>query len=70
MLALEECYKQCSIKTGHVFYLPILENSVWKIIRYENGLKREMTQRQFKDSFRTQYVIPMGFGNLDIADSK
>ena len=52
VLALEECYKQCSIKTGHIFYLPILENSVWKIIRFENGLKKEISKREFLDSVK------------------
>ena len=52
VLALEECYKQCSIKTGHLFYLPILDESVWKIIRFENGVKKEITKREFIESVK------------------
>ena len=39
-------------------------NSLWKWFKKGNDTKT------VKDSFRTQYVIPTGFGNLDIADSK
>ena len=52
VLALEACYKQCSKKTGHLFYLPILENSVWKITRFENGVKKEITKREFIESVK------------------
>lgn len=46
--ALENCYKQCSKKTGHFFYLPILDNNIWKIIRFIDGNKDEITLEQFK----------------------
>ena len=45
--ALESCYKECSKKTGHIFYLPILDEKTWKIIKYENGTKEEQTKEQF-----------------------
>ena len=69
VFALEECYKQCSLKTGHLFYLPILENSVWKIIRFENGVKKEISKREFIESVRltSTYIQPNHYGELDVA---
>lgn len=46
--ALESCYKECSKKTGHLFYLPILDKNIWKITRFVNGNKDEITLEQFK----------------------
>lgn len=46
--ALENCYKECSKKTGHFFYLPILDNNIWKITRFIDGNKDEITLEQFK----------------------
>ena len=48
--ALENCYKECSKKTGHLFYLPILDKNIWKITRILNGEKDEITLEQFKES--------------------
>lgn len=50
--ALKECYKEASKKTGHIFYLPILENSEWKIIRLKAGFGDEITKKQFIDSLK------------------
>ena len=44
---LKECYKVCSQKTTHIFYLPILEGNTWKITKFENGKKEEITKKQF-----------------------
>lgn len=49
--ALEDCYKECSKKTGHLFYLPILDKNIWKITRFVNGNKDEITFEQFKSFF-------------------
>lgn len=46
--ALEICYKECSKKTGHFFYLPILDKNIWKITRFIDGNKDEITLEQFK----------------------
>lgn len=47
---LKECYKSCSKKTDHVFYLPILEGNVWKITRFDKGEEDTIDQKTFKDS--------------------
>lgn len=49
--ALESCYKECSKKTGHLFYLPILDKNIWKITRFVNGNKDEITLEQLKSFF-------------------
>ena len=49
--ALENCYKECSKKTGHFFYLPILDNNIWKITRFIDGEKSIITLDELKKSF-------------------
>lgn len=49
--ALESCYKECSKKTGHFFYLPILDKNIWKITRFIDGNKDEITLEQLKSFF-------------------
>lgn len=47
---LKECYKACSQKTGHIFYLPILEGNIWKISKFENGEETTIDKRTFVES--------------------
>ena len=51
--ALKKCYRQASILTGHLFYLPILRNDVWRIIQYENGIERILALDQFRNFIST-----------------
>lgn len=44
---LKECYKVCSIKTNHIFYLPILDGSTWKITKYEGGEESTINKQEF-----------------------
>lgn len=46
---LKECYKQASIITGQIFYLPIMKNDTWQIIQLYNGVERSLTKKQFID---------------------
>lgn len=46
---LKKCYKQASILTGHIFYLPVLKDDVWQITRLMNGNETKMTKEQFID---------------------
>ncbi|MBP9993749.1 MAG: DEAD/DEAH box helicase family protein [bacterium] len=48
--SLKECYKACSKKTKHIFYLPILEGSTWKITKFENGEETTIDRKTFADS--------------------
>ena len=45
--ALKACYKEASKKTGHIFYLPILDKSVWKISRFVNGFEDTIDKSEF-----------------------
>ena len=47
---LKECYKACSKKTNHIFYLPILDGSTWKITKFENGDETTIDKKTFVDS--------------------
>ncbi len=48
--ALHECYKACSKKTKHLFYLPVLDGSTWKITKYEDGIETTIDKQQFVKS--------------------
>ena len=37
--ALISCYLECSRKTNHIFYLPVLDKSQWQITVLKNGEK-------------------------------
>ena len=51
VLALKSCYKQCSILTEHVFYLPVLKDDEWQITRFIKGDEKTLSEDQFRDSF-------------------
>ena len=46
---LKKCYKQASVLTGHIFYLPVLKDDVWQITRLMSGNETKMTKEQFID---------------------
>lgn len=46
---LISCYKQASIMTKHVFYLPVRKDDEWHITRLLNGEQDTLTLDQFKD---------------------
>lgn len=48
VLALKECYKQCSKITSQIFYLPVLDEDVWKISRFMDGVEDTLTEGQFR----------------------
>lgn len=50
--SLKECYRACSQKTKHIFYLPILDGSTWKITKFEKGEERTIDIKQFEESLR------------------
>ncbi|MBQ5779516.1 MAG: DEAD/DEAH box helicase family protein [Paludibacteraceae bacterium] len=49
--ALKSCYTECSKKTKHIFYLPILDGNTWQITKYENGEESLLDKQSFKQSF-------------------
>ena len=48
--ALKACYKACSEKTEHLFYLPILDGREWKITKFEGGKETTIDKRTFVES--------------------
>jgi len=46
---LKKAYKQASILTQQIFYLPILRDDEWRIFQYVNGTERNLTKDQFVD---------------------
>lgn len=44
---LKRCYKQASLLTGYIFYLPVLKDDVWHITRLLNGEEDNITATQF-----------------------
>lgn len=53
--ALRKCYKEASKKTGHIFYIPVLENSTWRIFRFVNGKEDTIDKSQFLSSLHTKF---------------
>lgn len=51
---LKKCYKQASLLTGHIFYLPVLKGEIWHISRLYNGDEKTLTEEQFKSYVKTK----------------
>ena len=49
--ALKLCYKYCSEKTGHLFYLPIKKENDWQIFKYDDGQESTLNKEMFIQSF-------------------
>ena len=50
---LKKCYQFASKKTEQVFYLPILDGEIWKIIQYKDGEEEPpLTEEEFKEIFK------------------
>lgn len=46
---LKECYKACSkVLDDHIFYLPILKEDDWTLIKYEKGEEDTISENDFK----------------------
>jgi type III restriction enzyme len=45
---LKKCYKQASKLTNQIFYLPVIDQDVWQITRFEKGNEDTLTQSQFE----------------------
>jgi type III restriction enzyme len=51
---LKRCYKQASLLTGHMFYLPILRDDIWRITLFNKGDEKTLTIDQFRAFVNTQ----------------
>lgn len=51
---LAKCYRQASLLTGHIFYLPVLKDNRWHITKLENGkVEKNMTIDQLRQFIKT-----------------
>lgn len=50
---LKKCYKQASILTGQIFYLPVIDKDVWQITRFLKGEERTLSIEEFTTSLKT-----------------
>ena len=68
--ALKECYKECSKKTGHIFYLPILDKSDWQITRFINGEEKNISEKEFIDFVKgeKEFKINPDYGVQEAAE--
>ena len=68
--ALKKCYKECSKKTGHIFYLPIMNKTDWQITRFKDGEEKNMSKKEFIDSIKEEhaYKINPNFGVQEAAE--
>ncbi len=53
---LKKCYKQASLLTGYIFYLPVLKDDTWFITQLSNGKERQMTKEQFIEFIRNKTI--------------
>lgn len=54
---LIKCYKQASVLTGYIFYLPIQKDDAWHITRLMNGSECLLTQEQFEIFVKTKPTV-------------
>ena len=52
LLELGKAYKQASLLTKHIFYLPVLKEDKWVIRRYMNGKEDMISEKTFEESLR------------------
>lgn len=69
--ALKACYKECSKKTGHIFYLPLMVGADWQITRFIDGEEENLSKSQFISSVKenVEYNNTQGYGTQMAAQS-
>ena len=45
---LKKCYKQASLLTGHIFYLPVIDKDIWQITCLYRGEERTLSLDEFR----------------------
>ena len=52
---LKDCYRQASVLTNNIFYIPLLDNdNVWHIFRFMCGQEVELSKTDFVNSIKTK----------------
>ena len=52
IIQLKECYKQASILTDQIFYLPIMSGNDWNIIQFKKGNEKTLRKVQFVEDIK------------------
>ena len=50
---LKKCYKQASLLTEQIFYLPVIDRDVWQITRFYKGEESTLSIDEFKSFVKT-----------------
>jgi hypothetical protein len=50
---LKKCYKQASLLTDQIFYIPDMQGDIWEIARFHRGEERTLTIDQFRTFVKT-----------------
>lgn len=53
---LKKCYKQASLLTEYIFYLPVLKDDEWHITKLQDGQEDTLTENQFKMFVKTKGI--------------
>ena len=63
---LKECYKQASVLTNQIFYLPIMSGNDWNIIQLKNGQEKTLKKIQFIEDIKTkgENITKADLGNI------
>ena len=48
---LKKCYKQASVLTEQIFYLPVIEENIWQITRFYKGEENTLSIEEFRRFF-------------------
>lgn len=51
---LKKCYKQVSILTEQIFYLPVMKNDIWQITQFYKGEEETLSKSLFERFVRKQ----------------
>ncbi|MDR2652103.1 MAG: DEAD/DEAH box helicase family protein [Prevotellaceae bacterium] len=54
---LKKAYKQASLLTNQIFYLPLTKKGVWEISRYVKGNEDILTKDEFITKVKTQEIV-------------
>ena len=50
---LKKCYKQASVLTEQIFYLPVIEEDIWQITRFQKGEESTLSIDEFRRFVKT-----------------
>jgi type III restriction enzyme len=55
---LKKCYKQASVLTEQIFYLPVIDEDIWQITRFQKGEESTLGIDEFRRSVKNKFFSP------------